>query len=95
MQVLALTAKILFMDKPYAEISESERMERDWQAEQRAEERFLNETYNWQAVNVCGNCGRVVETLIEFFGYGACETCAEEKPRTVPGQQFNLFEEVV
>jgi hypothetical protein len=78
----------------YRDISDSERMERDWQMEQRVEARFLDETYNdWQAVNVCGNCGAVVEKLIEFFGCGECEVCAAEPRKKVPGQQLNLFEE--
>lgn len=40
------------MDNPY-DVSDSERIERDWQQEQRAQSRFLDETYNW--VPVCEN----------------------------------------
>jgi hypothetical protein len=42
------------MENPY-DVTDSERMERDWQQEEQAQSRFLEETYNW--IPVCGEAG--------------------------------------
>lgn len=53
------------MDNPY-DVTDSERLERDWQAEQRAEARFLRETYTyWQTDNP--------RTFTDFHGLSAAK----------------------
>jgi len=88
------------------DITDQERMERDWQDEQRAQARFLRETYcDSAALRVCSNCGTTSEreecddcaaetSRKESFVYWADVTSDFVKKPIRYGQQLNLFEEV-
>jgi hypothetical protein len=76
-------------DNSYADMSDGERMERDWQREQQAEARYLAEIYS----DGCQNCGTLTEPFFTFAGFRACQVCAEEPAVHSRGEQLNLFEE--
>jgi len=97
---------MFYPNRDINDITDQERQERDRQEEQRAEARFLRETYcDSAALRVCSNCGNTSE-------HEECDECASESKRKENfaywqditadiikkpiryGQQLNLFEEV-